>query len=188
MLQHNTCNIFHSHNPQTWNLTFFFNRIIHTPKVEFLCEIYNPKESSSHTLKDSPLWDHPPKTIRFYNGINNNLWIYVYFLKTSFSHMVCLQALITTSNTKLLNANFNSKATIITFYIFKGIKWMGLITFIYIYSPFIILLCQTNRHISLFWTFHPFINSYIIWNAKFGQVYILKLPLLLAQNSYLNYS
>jgi len=36
---------------------------------------------------------------------------------------------------------------------------------------------------------HHFVNkSYIIWNLKFGQVYIFDLPLLLTQNNYLNYS
>jgi hypothetical protein len=29
---------------------------------------------------------------------------------------------------------------------------------------------------------------YIIGNLKFGQIYILDLPLLLTQNNYLNYS
>jgi hypothetical protein len=29
---------------------------------------------------------------------------------------------------------------------------------------------------------------YIIWNLQLGLVYILNLPLLLTQNSYLNYS
>jgi hypothetical protein len=101
--------------------------------------------------------------------------------------MICLQALITTNNTKLLNANYEFKAAMIMFYILKRMKWMGLITFIYNYSPFIILLCQTNHHISLT-TFHPFTKSYIIWSLKFGLAYIVNLPLLLTQNNYLNYS
>jgi len=38
-------------------------------------------------------------------------------------------------------------------------------------------------------TFHPSMDKfYIIWNLQLGLVYILNLPLLLTQNSYLNYS
>jgi hypothetical protein len=37
--------------------------------------------------------------------------------------------------------------------------------------------------------FHPSMDRfYIIWSLRFGQVYILDLPLLLTQNGYLNYS
>jgi hypothetical protein len=61
-------------------------------------------------------------------------------------------------------------------------------TFIYIYFPCIIPLCQINHHVSLI-TFHPSMNKfYIILNLQFDQVYILDLPLLLIQNNYLNYS
>jgi hypothetical protein len=38
-------------------------------------------------------------------------------------------------------------------------------------------------------TFHPSMDRfYIIWGLKFSQIYIPELPLLLTQNSYLNYS
>jgi hypothetical protein len=47
---------------------------------------------------------------------------------------------------------------------------------------------QTNHQFP-FITFHPFMDRfYIIENIGFGQVYILDETLLLAQNSYLNYS
>jgi hypothetical protein len=42
-----------------------------------------------------------------------------YFFKASYSHMIFLQVLITTSNTKLLNANYEPKATISTPYILE---------------------------------------------------------------------
>jgi hypothetical protein len=47
---------------------------------------------------------------------------------------------------------------------------------------------QTNHEVPLI-NFHPFMDKfYIIWNLRFGQVYIFDLLLLLIQNSYLNYS
>ncbi len=42
-----------------------------------------------------------------------------YFGKASYSHMILLEILITTSNMKLLNANYEHKAPISTPYIFE---------------------------------------------------------------------
>jgi hypothetical protein len=50
------------------------------------------------------------------------------------------------------------------------------------------LFMSTNHHMP-FIAFHSSMDrSYIIWNLIFDQVYIFDLPLLLTQNSYLNYS
>jgi len=54
-----------------------------------------------------------------------------------------------------------------------------------IYHPFI---SSQSSH-ATYITFHPSMDrSYIIWSLRFGQDYILDLPLLPAQNNYLNYS
>jgi hypothetical protein len=48
-----------------------------------------------------------------------------YFFKASYSHMILLQDLITTNNTKLLNANYKPKAPIFIPYVLEEKKWMN---------------------------------------------------------------
>ncbi len=68
--------------------------------------------------KDFPLHGSLTKDYKvFYNSVHNNL--HILFFKASYSHMIFLQVLITTSNTKLLNANYEPKATISTPYILE---------------------------------------------------------------------
>jgi diadenosine tetraphosphate (Ap4A) HIT family hydrolase len=85
---------------------------------------------------------------------------------------------------KLLNANYEPKATISTSYILEEKKWR-IVNHIHVH---LFPMYQTNHQVS-FITFHHFMNKFnIIWSLAFGQVHILDLPLLQIQNSYLNYS
>jgi len=80
-----------------------------------------PQVSSSHMLKDSPLWGSLTK--RLHNGIHNNFhslflqgFLFTYDTSTSLDPI---------KNMKLLNANNEPKAPISTPYIFEGKKWMN---------------------------------------------------------------
>jgi hypothetical protein len=71
--------------------------------------------------------------------------------------MIILQVLITTSNTKLLNANYEPKAPIFTPYILEEEKWMDSQP----HSLYLFPMYQTNHHMSLI-TFHPFMDRFYV--------------------------
>ncbi len=68
-------------------------------------------------LQDFPLWESLTKDYK----VSTMVFIITstfYFFKVSYSHMILLQVLITTSNTKFLNANYEPKVSTFTPYIF----------------------------------------------------------------------
>jgi len=73
---------------------------------------------------------------------------------------------------KLLNANYKAKAPIFIPYVLEEKKWMNNEP----HSSTSIPMHQTNLHVSLI-IFHPSTDRfYIIWNLRYGQVYILDFP------------
>jgi hypothetical protein len=81
--------------------------------------------------KDFPLWGSLTKDYKIFKMVFTNDLHIIYIFKTSYSHIIFLQVLISTSNTKPLNANYEPKVLIITPYILEEVdEW--LIIFIYI--------------------------------------------------------
>jgi hypothetical protein len=83
--------------------------------------------------KDFSLWGSLTKDYNVFTMVFTIISTF-YFFKASYSNMIFLQVLIATTNTKLLNANYQLKAPITTPYILEGKKCMKVIAFIYIYS------------------------------------------------------
>jgi hypothetical protein len=141
-----------------------------------------PQNSLSHVSKDSPWWGSLTKRLQsFHSDIHNHL--HILFLQGFLFTYDAFTSLDPTNNMKLLNANYEPKAPISTPYIFEKKKeWIVNHIHLHLFPMY-----QTNHRVSI--TFHPSMDKfYIIENLGFGQVYILELPLLLTQNSYLNYS
>ncbi len=82
------------------------------------------QKNSSHVPKDFPLWGSLTRGYKVFTMVFTIISTF-YFFKASYSHMILLQVLITTSNMKLLNANYEPKAPISTPYILEGKKWMN---------------------------------------------------------------
>jgi len=79
-------------------------------KIKYLCENYTSREST-HLLKDYLLWGSFTKDYKIFIMVFKIIYTFSFF-KAFYSHMIFLQVLITTNNTKLLNANYESKILI----------------------------------------------------------------------------
>jgi hypothetical protein len=127
--------------------------------------------------------DHSQKNYTIFTMVFTIIFRF-YFFKTSYLYIIFLHVLISTSNIKLLNANYEPKTLITTPCILKERSgWM--VNHIPLHT---FPMYQTNHHVSLI-IFHLSMNRFsIIDSFKFDQVYIFDTPLLLTRNSYLNYS
>jgi len=79
----------------------------------------HPKGVHHMCLKILLYGDHSLKTIKFPQWCSQYT-SHFFIFETSYSHMIFLQVLIAINNTKLLNANYEPKAPIITLYILEG--------------------------------------------------------------------
>jgi hypothetical protein len=133
-----------------------------------------PQGSSSHALKDFPLWrSFTKRLLSFHNGIHNNL--HILFLQGFLFTYNVSTSLDLTNNMQLLNANYKSKAPISTPYILERKTWMNTQPHSFTSIPHV-----SNQSWSATYNFSSFMDRfYIIWTLGFGQVYILDLPLLL---------
>jgi hypothetical protein len=125
--------------------------------------------------------DHSPKDYKVFTVIFTIISTF-YFFKASYSHTMLLQVLIqlTTWNywMQIMTQKLQSLPLI---YLKKKKEWI--VNHILHLFP----MYQTNHQVSI--TFNPSMDKfYIIENLRFGQVYILDLPLLLTRNNYLSYS
>jgi hypothetical protein len=159
--------------------TFFWDRITHAYNQIFIWKLH-PKAIYHMRLKIFLYGDQSLRTIKF------TQWCSQYFPRFIFQGFLFkysfLQVLIATDNTKLLNANYQPKALIITPYILERKKWMKSESHSFTSIPNV--SCQMWRATI---PFHPSMHRfYIICSLKFSQVYILDLPLLLTQKNYLN--
>jgi len=110
-------------SPKHETLHFFGIGTLTRLKLNLYVRI-TPQVSSSHALKNFLLWGSFTKDYKVFTMVFTIISTF-YFFETSYSHMIFLQVLIAINNTKLLNANYELKAPIITFYILEGKKWMN---------------------------------------------------------------
>jgi hypothetical protein len=140
-------------------------------------------KGASHAPKDSPLWGSLIKNYKIYKMIFTIISTF-YFFKDSYPHMILLQVLIqlTTWNYRMQSVLQKFQSLPLIYFKEKN-GWIVNHIHLHLFPTY-----QTIHQMPLM-IFHPPTDRfYIIENVGFDQVYILDLPLLLTQNSYINYS
>ncbi len=137
-----------------------------------------PQGGSSHAPKDFPLWGLLTKDYKVYTMVFTKISTF-YFN----SHMLLLQVLIQLTTWSYWMQIMSSKVPISTLiYLKEKNGWIVNHIHLHLFPMY-----QTDHQVPLI-NFHHYMDRfYIIESLGFSLVYIFDLPLLLTQNTYLNY-